>query len=137
MISHQLPVKYPQLPALLIGWIRTLIWPIYTHLPGRGQTPLRAAPTTNNRFTHFLGFNPRGVHLYFSTRQIDKLRISVIFLFLKRTEGSLDLTYNVTNRPINTSILTVTGWCYKLGMWALQRGCPWQIFPISALTLGL
>ena len=31
MATLQLPAKYPQLPALLIGHIETLIWSIHTH----------------------------------------------------------------------------------------------------------
>ena len=32
MASLQLPAKYPQLPALLIGQIGTLIWRIQVHV---------------------------------------------------------------------------------------------------------
>ena len=41
--SHQLPVKYPQLPAHLIGFIMTLIWRIY--IPHFSLRVLSWAPT--------------------------------------------------------------------------------------------
>ena len=38
--SLQLPAKYPQLPALLIGQIRTLIWRIDVHAGSRTEGTL-------------------------------------------------------------------------------------------------